>query len=51
MRKKLIFLTLIVILMSSCASKSVGGFAPEIMMESDASMSRGAGRLLCRKYG
>ena len=41
MRKKIIFLSLIVILMSSCASKSVVGYAPEIMMESDASMSRG----------
>ncbi len=41
MRKKIIFLSLIVILMSSCASKSVVGYAPEIMMESETSMSRG----------
>lgn len=41
MRKKIIFLSLIVILMTSCASKSVVGYAPEVMMESESSMSRG----------
>lgn len=41
MRKQLIFLSLIILLMSSCAGKNVVGYAPEIMMESDAAMSRG----------
>jgi hypothetical protein len=41
MRKRLIFLSLIVLLMASCAGKNVVGYAPEIMMESDASLARG----------
>ncbi len=41
MRKELLILLLIVLLMASCAGKSSLGYAPDIMMESSESMSRG----------
>ena len=41
MRKELLILSLVVLLMASCAGKSSIGYAPEIMMESSEPMSRG----------
>jgi hypothetical protein len=41
MKKELIILSLVVLLMASCASKSDFGYAPEAMMESSAPTSRG----------
>ncbi len=41
MRKQMIFISLVVLLMASCAGKSVVGYAPEILMESSAPMARG----------
>ncbi len=41
MRKELIILSLVVLLMTSCAGKSAVGYAPDVMMESSAPMSRG----------
>jgi hypothetical protein len=41
MRNKLLFLTLVVLLMASCGSKAVVGYAPEVMLESSAPMARG----------
>ena len=41
MRKKVLILSLVVFLMGSCAGKSSIGYAPEVMMESSAPMSRG----------
>lgn len=42
MRKELVVLTLVVLLMASCAGKSSVGYAPEVMLESSAPMARGA---------
>jgi len=42
MRKQLIFLSLVVFLLASCAGKSSIGYAPEAMFESAAPMARGA---------
>jgi hypothetical protein len=41
MRKELVVLTLVVLLMASCAGKSSVGYAPEVMLESSAPMARG----------
>ncbi len=41
MRKEVLILSLVVFLMASCAGKSSIGYAPDVMMESSAPMSRG----------
>ncbi len=41
MRKQVLILSLVVLLMASCAGKSSIGYAPDVMMESSAPMSRG----------
>ena len=41
MRKQVFILSLVVLLMASCAGKSSIGFAPDVMMESSAPMARG----------
>ncbi len=41
MRKQLIFLSLVVLLLASCAGKSSIGYAPDAMYESAAPMARG----------
>jgi hypothetical protein len=41
MRKEVFILSLVVLLMASCAGKSSIGYAPDVMMESSAPMSRG----------
>ncbi len=41
MRKQVLILSLVVLLLASCAGKSSIGYAPDVMMESSAPMSRG----------